>query len=351
MQKEYKLFKNTFTVLLLILLQISFSQNNPDSLTRKQKIARKSILLGTVGAYTTGSFIFLDQLWYKQYATTSFHFYNDNLQWCQMDKFGHTYSTYSSACLIWQALEWAGFEASPKQASIGHLTTGAMQWAGFTRKQSIVIGQLYGLLYMSSVEVLDGFSKGWGFSWGDELANVVGGMTFSFQQYYWKEQRLRFKFSYHQTSYPAYRSDVLGKGAAEQLIKDYNGQTYWLSANVSSFLKKQTRFPKWISVSLGYGATGMISGQSNEIINNVDHTISFGPRGSQTSTIINSDGSTLNFTRYRRLFFSLDIDLSKIKTKSKILKGVFGVFNCFKVPFPTLEWNGVKGFQFHPLYF
>lgn len=330
---------------------IRANTNAADTLTRKQKLIRRSILIGATGAYTTGSFIFLDQLWYKQYATTSFHFYNDNQQWCQMDKFGHAYSTYSSACLVWQMLEWAGFEASPRDASLGHFTSGAMQWAGFTRKQSIIVGQVYGLLYLSSVEVLDGFSKGWGFSWGDELANIGGGLTFSLQQYYWKEQRLRLKFSYHETSYPVYRPEVLGKNSAERIIKDYNGQTYWLSANIGSFLKKDTKFPRWLNVSIGYGATGMISGKSNEIVNNLDHTISFGPVGSQTSQIIQPDGSVQSFTRYRRLFLSLDLDLSKIKTRSKALKTVFSIFNCFKFPFPALEWSPQKGFSAHALYF
>jgi hypothetical protein len=326
-------------------------KNTVDSITQHQKIVRRSILLGSLGSFTVGSYLFLDELWYKQYATSSFHFFNDNLQWCQMDKFGHAFSTYSSACLIWQSIEWAGFEASPKQATVGHFTTGAMRWAGFTRKQSIIAGELFGLLYLSSVEILDGFSKGWGFSWGDEVANFGGGFLFSLQQYYWKEQRIRLKFSYHPTSYPYYRPSILGTNAAEEIIKDYNGQTYWLSINPASFFKEGTKFPKWLNLDFGYGATGMISGRSNEIINNMNNTISYGTKGSQTSELINSDGSIQYFTRHRSVFFSLDVDLKKIKTKSKFLKGVFNIFNCFKIPFPAIEFSKENKFSFHTLYF
>jgi len=277
-----------------------------------------------------------------------------------MDKCGHAFSTYNSAALVLKALEWANFEVPLTNPNITHLTSGAAKWAGFTRKQSIIIGEVYGLLYLSTIEVLDGFSAGWGFSWGDELANIGGGLLFSSQQYYWKEQRLRLKFSYHPTTYAADRPTILGSNAVESLIKDYNGQTYWLSVNPSSFLKKDSKFPKWLNISFGYGATGMISGKGNQIIDystNTNpsgpngNTISFGPDGSQTSEIINKDGSIQTFTRYRLYYLSLDLDLTKIKTKSKLLKGVFNVFNCFKIPFPTVEWNRPHGFSFHALYF
>ena len=334
---------------LFILLYTSYAQKLPvDSLTKKQKNIRKAVLLGTMGAYTAGSLTFLDLLWYKPYQTTSFHFFNDNSQWCQMDKCGHAFSAYSSARLVMQAMDWAGFKASPFNASLGHLSVGGLKWAGFSERESIIIGDAFGLLYLSSVEIMDGFSKEWGFSWGDEVANFAGGFTFSLQQYFWKEQRFQLKFSDHQTSFPQYRPNVLGSNFAEQIIKDYNGQTYWLSVNIASFLKKDTKFPNWINLAFGYGATNMISGKNNVVVY-PDGTTGVDPVHNET-LIINKNGQSSAFYRYRKYYFSLDIDLTKIKTKSKALKSLFTVVNCFKLPFPTIEFDK-NGVNFKPLYF
>jgi hypothetical protein len=52
-------------------------------------------------------------------------------------------------------------------------------------------------------------------------------------------------FSYH--AYAQYRPNVLGSSLAEQMLKDYNGQTYWLSIYTPS-IKAQN--PKWLNLLL-----------------------------------------------------------------------------------------------------
>jgi hypothetical protein len=75
----------------------------------------------------------------------------------------------------------------------------------------------------------------------------------------WKEQRITPKFSFHTTQYAQYRPNVLGSSLAEQMLKDYNGQTYWLSVNLHSFYKG-SKIPKWLNLAIGYGANGMLTG-------------------------------------------------------------------------------------------
>ena len=187
-----KSFHKKFTLffLFILIIQTCFPQDiaPTDSLMHKQKTIRKSILLGTTGAYTAASLIGLNQIWYKQYASSKFHFFNDNSEWCQMDKLGHTFTTYNTAREIYRA----------------------MLWAGYNRKQSIFIGESYGTLYMTAIEIMDGFSSGWGFSWGDEVANVSGSALFTLQQYYWNEQRVHLKFSFHQDYYSGIRAKRTG---------------------------------------------------------------------------------------------------------------------------------------------
>ena len=62
------------------------------------------------------------------------------------------------------------------------------------------------------------------------------------RNWHWQEQRIQFKFSFHPKKYKETvlkqrADDLFGKSWYEQMLKDYNQQTYWLSANLKSFFK------------------------------------------------------------------------------------------------------------------
>ncbi len=271
-----------------------------DSLSVHKK--RKLTLGISSLALTTGSLIYLNQAWYQQYNTSKFHTFNDNEEWFQMDKCGHAFTTYQT----------------------GRLMMNAMEWAGYSKRKQILIGGLSGFAYLSIVEVMDGYSDGWGFSWGDIGANAIGSGFVIGQKALWKEQRMQLKFSFYSSNYAQYRPDLLGESFATQILKDYNGQIYWLSINPSTFMKKETRFPKWLNVAFGYGANGMLGARYNNI------------------AIVDKNGKVTNFNRYRQGYFSLDVDLTRIKTNSKVLKSVFSCLNMIKIPFPNLELSEGK---------
>lgn len=258
---------------------------------------------------TTGSLLYLNQAWYADYATGNFHFFNDNAEWMQMDKLGHTFTTYQTSRLMMNAYDWAGF----------------------TKNKTMWIGGTMGFAYMTAIECMDGFSSGWGFSWGDMCANAFGSSLAISQQAFWREQRVLLKFSYNNSGFAQYNPTLLGENFSTQLLKDYNGQSYWLSINPSSFMPKETKFPKWLNVALGYNAIGMIGG----FINN---------------DVTDKNGNVLHFERQRNYYLSLDVDLSRIKTKSKVLKGIFSVFNLLKIPAPALELSG-HSLKFRPIYY
>ncbi len=253
-------------------------------------------------ALTSSSLVYLNQAWYQQYNTSQFHFFNDNDEWLQMDKCGHTLTTYQT----------------------GRLMMNAMEWAGYTKKKQLVIGGLSGFAYMSAIETMDGYSQGWGFSWGDMSANILGSGLAIGQKILWNEQRIQLKFSYASSSYAQYNTSLLGKSFSQQILKDYNGQTYWLSINPSAFMKPETKFPKWLNIAVGYGANGMIGAVNNNMI------------------ITDKDGNVINFNRYRQCYLSLDADLTRIKTKSKVLKTIFSCLNIIKIPFPNIEFSEGK---------
>jgi hypothetical protein len=270
---------------------------------------KKQFLVSTTFSASAISLMALNQLWYKDYPKSSFHFFNDNKEWNQLDKLGHFYSTYQ----------------------LGKLGYQSMKWAGFSEKKSLLWGGSFGAGYLAVVELMDGYSEGWGFSSVDFSANLFGSLLFMSQQYKWKEQRIQMKFSFHNTAFPKYRAEILGENFTQQIFKDYNGQTYWASLNLKSMFFSNRKFPPWMNVAFGYGATGMISGSNNYVV-------------------VLKDGQQIGLNAYRKYFFSMDVDFSKIKTKSKILKTVFQIVNSVKFPFPTIEFSK-KGLQVHPFYF
>lgn len=289
-------------ILWLIICSIQLSAQDSVSFSQKRF---NYVIAGQTLAYTS-TMTGLYQLWYKDYHQSSFHFFNDSKEWLQMDKVGHAFSSYY----------------------VNEFCFSTFKWAGLNDKKNIILSSSIGLLYISTIEIFDGFSDGWGASVSDLGANSFGIGLFAVQQYFWDGQKIIPKFSFHQTSFSDYRPDALGENFFQQLFKDYNGQTYWLSVNMDLIVPNQN-IPKWFNIAFGYSADGMVGGDVNPVIFN--------------NEIIP------DFERRRQYYLSLDVDLTKIKTKSKFLNTCFAALNCLKIPFPAVEY--ANGFKFKPLYF
>ncbi len=296
----------TLTLTLHSFSQDSSSFFDPAPAFNKQRFTAVVISEAALGA---GSLVGLNELWYKDYPRSSFHSFNDNAEWLQMDKAGHVVTSYT----------------------LGKLGIDLLKWSGVERKKAVLYGGLLGTIYQGGVEVLDGFSAGWGFSWGDFAANTTGGLLATGQEMLWKEQRIVLKFSYHPTMFPAYRPELLGSGKVEKIFKDYNGQTYWMSLNIFSFLKEDTKFPRWLNFALGYGAEGMTGGEFNP-------------------PYINAGGNQVLFERRPKIVLALDADLSKIKTKCAFLRSFLNTFGFIKVPAPAMQFDKTGG-TFSFIYF
>jgi len=290
-----------FVMLFILSFSLQAQRRSPDSLSFYPDSLKKGRLAGVLaaqGALYAGSLTGLYFLWYNNYPQSAFHLFNDNDEWLQMDKMGHFFSAYYLSEVMYASYRWAGIK----------------------RNQSILFGSLLSYAFMLNIEILDGFSSEWGFSLGDLGANTMGCLLFVGQQFLWDEQRFVIKYSYHPTEYPKYHRDLLGSNLIQNLVKDYNGMSFWLSGNISSFLPEKSRFPKWLNIAFGYGGEGL--GVSPD-----------------------------QFARYRQSFFSLDVDLTRIPTRSKTLKGIFTILNLIKIPCPAIEYNTLGQFKFHFLYF
>ena len=149
----------------------------------------------------------------------------------------------------------------------GHLTTSyysglvgikAYKWTGMKRNNAIWHGGLTGTYFLAIIEFLDGKSEDWGASFGDLVANLSGSMLAISQAFFWDEQRIQLKYSYRPSLWATENPNQLGENNIERLLKDYNGQTYWMTFNMKSLLDIQNKnFPNWLSLALGYGADSM----------------------------------------------------------------------------------------------
>lgn len=294
------------TLFFLLLANSLFSQSKFDSFFKPSdtlNVLRRNAVVISETALAGITLVGLNQLWYSDFERGKFHTVNDNSEWMQLDKLGHVFSSYQ----------------------LGRFGANILNWSGVGKKDQLLYGATLGFGFLTAVEVFDGFSEEWGFSWGDMAANAAGTGLYVGQELLWNEQRISLKFSFHQTQYAELNPDKLGDGFLEEILKDYNGQTYWLSFNLHSFFK-QSKIPKWLNLALGYGAEGMLTAKS------------------ESSMFINQN-------RYSQYYLSLDIDLTRIQTKSHFLRSLFDVFSSIKVPFPTVEYSGENGIKLRGIYF
>jgi hypothetical protein len=284
-------------LLVCITLPVHSQRDSVASHASLNKQRLKLIVVGSSVTYAAG-IVGLNQLWYKNQERQSFQFFNDNAEWKQVDKLGHFYSAFQLSALGQRALLWSGVE----------------------NKKATIAATLTGFLMLVPVEIFDGYSQAYGASAGDLIADATGSAFFFAQQWAWKETRIYPKFSYHHSPYAVLRSDVLGNTTLSRILKDYNGQTHWLSIDLDKFFGA----PAWLNVAVGYGAEGMIFGRDYQ-------------------------NAGYGLSPFRQVYFAIDPDLTAIRSKNRFIRSLIFFANMIKIPAPTLEFSGQK-IKFHGFY-
>lgn len=283
---------------------------------------------GATALYGAAS-IGLYEAWYKGFELTSFHSFNDWREWRKMDKAGHLFTTNLESRLVFQGA----------------------RWTGMNRRAAMWTGAGAGMLLQTTIEVMDGFSSEWGFSWSDMGFNVLGAGMVVAQEIAWQDQRIIMKASYTEPQYADYQilgsdgssvtlqqraNTLYGISFAERFLKGYNGLTVWASVNPASFFiqeKKPSSLPSWLNIAVGYGAENLFGGTEN--------------RWEEDGVEYRVDDS--KFPRYSQYYLSLDVDFTRIKTKSRLLKTLFHTINWIKVPAPAIELTSRGKLRFHPV--
>jgi uncharacterized protein YfiM (DUF2279 family) len=290
---KYVIKSSIITVGLFFVLNNSIAQDIYQSLDSVSKF-RRNLVFGSHVLGGVGSLSVLSIAWYAEGEQSAFHWFNDNDQWLGMDKLGHLTTAYQIT-------------------RIGALN---YRWAGISEQKANRNAAITSVIFLTGIEVLDGFSVNWGASWGDMLANVAGvGLAFTNKS----NHKLQFnlKFSYKPNDIANYRPELLGSNILEQSLKNYNGQTYWITLSNRDKIN-------WLGISIGYGADGMTGGKRN--------------------VGLNASGETVpEFTRTAITRISLDLQLDKIKTKNSFLNTLLKGASFIKIPFPSIDYRWQEG--------
>lgn len=276
-------------IFLVLLCQLVYGQ---DSLRQKRL---KPLVIAGAATYAV-SLVALDRMWYADFERQSFQFFNDNSEWQQLDKMGHFFSSFH----------------------ISKVSHRGLKWAGVSEKKAILYGSLVSAIVLTPIEILDGFSAEYGASAGDLIANTSGAIFFASQQLLWQEVRVHVKYSFNRSDYAPLRPELLGNSLAEEIVKDYNAHTHWLSIDLSKF---HHAIPRWLNIAIGYGGTGMVYATEQQNISN-------------------------GYRPLRRWYIGMDLDLNEYKTTSRVLNTALYLINMIRIPAPAFEYSD-GNFRFH----
>lgn len=293
---------------LVIILLCVFNFNLFSQDTLRTKVDKNFYkFLAAEGVVLSGAILYLKHEWYHDKKRVPFHFYNDFKGWNQVDKLGHFYVSYL-------------------ESNVGY---SILKKFNFSEKKALYFGGFQGLILETPIEFLDAYYQGWGFSVSDLVANTLGSVFFIMQQKIFNEQLIKPKLSFSKSIYASEANGLLGKKSLiSQFVYDYNGYTYWFSFSPKKIFKFK-KVPKWLNLAIGYGANGMLGEFENKSMYKGEEIPSF--------------------KRYRQFYLSLDIDFSKIRTKSRFVNKIFDGLSYIKIPLPTLELSNkkMKGYFFY----
>jgi len=274
----------------LLILALFFSQYTySQSVKSDSVITNRLYLLGGVSA---AAFIYAygiqNNMWWKG-EKSGFHT-NWNEDWnasLGADKIGHFYFGFTTATIYKH-----GF-----------------QWAGFSKSKSLIYSGLFTFTYQTFLEIRDGFSKDYGFSWGDFGANLLGSMYPVIQNNFPLLNNFNIKISYQ-------ASERFKNNSNRYILDDYESTYHWLSIDFNNLLPSSAAkyFPDFLNLTIGHSVNGL-----------------------------NNSGN-----RNHEFYIGLDWDIEALPGSSPVLLFLKELINLYHLPAPTIKvypnivWYGLK---------
>ena len=280
-----KIFVTLFVVLLLNSFIVANGKTTDSSKVSNTKLA---IIGGTTVAFFTYGYVIQNNIWWKG-EKSDFHFNSsgDFKYALNADKLGHFYFAYLAT----------------------NIYSDLFQWAGVKKRNALLYGGLVAFTFQTFTEIRDGFSEGYGFSWGDFTANFIGAAYPSLQNYFPALRPFNFKISF-------YPSEKYKNGSNTHILDDYESTYHWLSIDINGVLPKPAKevFPDFINIAVGHS------------VKNLD---GFGSGNHE-------------------LFISLDWDFEALPGEGKFWKALKRLLNFYHFPapavkvYPNVVWYGLK---------
>jgi len=280
------------SIIALIVLSSARAISHEDTTTNQMPPTIDPVKLGVVGGVTVaGSVVghaLVNDFWWKgekvpfHVNTTTDYTYALNA-----DKLGHMVFSHAASTIYSDLFRWCGMDS----------TTAA--WSGFG----------VAMTYQTYVEIRDGFSAGYGFSWGDIAANTIGSSLPVAQRYIPALRSIDLQLSF-------WPSDDFKNGQYNAIIDDYTSTTHWLTLNAYDVAPTSWRswFPPWLGLAIGHS------------VQNLD-----GNGGGQ-----------------HVVYLSLDWQLHRIPNLAPWLRDVLRVLHLYHLPAPAVRilpnvvWYGIR---------
>ncbi|MGH1365163.1 MAG: DUF2279 domain-containing protein [Calditrichia bacterium] len=265
---------------------------NSGRLAHSSKIDKQRLYLvsGFTGAWMIGTYVVHIKPWWsgeKSGFRVKYDWWNNT--WLEVDKFGHFYSNI----LTTEAVA-ASFE-----------------YAGVSKRKALWIGAINSTVLFTSFELTDAGFEDWGFSVPDYVANVLGAAYPILQDIVPVFEHFNFKLGYWPSRYynatDNSQPGFINYSPYTYPSGDYDGMTYWLSADVNWMLPQAAKpyWPDWLNLAVGYGARDLP--QANDAI------------------------------KIRELYIGFDYNLEAINTDHALLNTLLSAANTLHFPAPAIR--------------
>lgn len=273
----------SYLLLFLVIFQLRLHSQTKDSLNYTN--------LGIIGGATTAAFIYgyviQNNIWWKG-QKSDFHF-NYRQDWTYAlgsDKYGHFF--FGSA--------------------ITKIYGNLYQWCGLSRSSALFYSAITAFSYQTFIEIRDGFSKDYGFSIGDWIADFAGAVYPNLQLKYPWLKNINFKISY-------YPSERFKSGSNRYLLDDYESTYNWLTINLKFLTPQSIKqfIPGFINLAFGHSVKKLDTQSAQH-----------------------------------EFFISLDWNFEQLKTINPLLNTIIDFLDLYHFPAPAVKiypdviWYGLK---------
>lgn len=278
----------------LISLLVTYSATMPAIVCNAQERHdsihfERVVLVGgaTVGAFVVGHGL-LNNLWWKgQKSRFHVNAEQDYYYALNADKIGHAYFAGAAATVYSDLMYWCGMDS----------VTAA--WTGFG----------VAMTYQTYIEIRDGFSADYGFSWGDLSADLLGASIPIAKHYLPCLRDFDLQISF-------YPSSAFTSGGYNSIIDDYQSTAHWLAFHPHRLLSRswQEWYPPWLGLAIGHSVNNLNSATGGQ----------------------------------HRFFVSLDFNVAHIQGLPSWLQDVLRTIHLYHLPapavqvYPTVVWYGLK---------